>query len=148
VAPGDGKEREMFVNAQWALGGEGTGAPIHFHNTAWAALVYGAKKWLIYPPHNMIMSNRQVLDFYETERLDFERRGVKPLTCVQVAGDVMIIPESYGHGVLNIQESIAIATEFKHSVWRIRPPPSILSLVYGFDNRLDKPAQAAAPVRH
>lgn len=27
--------RQMFVNAQWALGGEGTGAPIHFHNTAW-----------------------------------------------------------------------------------------------------------------
>ena len=46
------KARSMFVNAQWALGGEGTGAPVHFHNTAWNALVYGAKKWLIYPPHD------------------------------------------------------------------------------------------------
>ena len=34
-----------FINAQWALGGEGTGAPVHFHNTAWNALIYGAKKW-------------------------------------------------------------------------------------------------------
>jgi hypothetical protein len=35
---------DMFVNAQWALGGEGTGAPVHFHNTAWNALIYGAKR--------------------------------------------------------------------------------------------------------
>jgi hypothetical protein len=39
--------------------------------------------------------------------------GIKPLTCIQTAGDVMIIPESWGHGVLNLQESIAIATEAK-----------------------------------
>lgn len=35
VELGDPKEREMFVNAQWAFGGKGTGAPVHFHNTAW-----------------------------------------------------------------------------------------------------------------
>jgi hypothetical protein len=27
--------RKDFINAQWALGGAGTGAPVHFHNTAW-----------------------------------------------------------------------------------------------------------------
>lgn len=69
---------------------------------------------------------------------DFIKRGVTPKTCVQTAGDVMIIPESYGHGVLNIQESIAIATEFKFSMWRIRPPPTSLSFVDIFDNRDDK----------
>lgn len=40
------QRNDMFVNAQWALGGEGTGAPVHFHNTAWNALVYGAKRYL------------------------------------------------------------------------------------------------------
>jgi hypothetical protein len=59
-APGHGRA-DLFVNAQWAVGGEGTGAPVHFHNTAWNALVYGAKKWLIYPPHYMLMSNKQVI---------------------------------------------------------------------------------------
>ena len=39
---------DMFVNAQWAIGGEGTGAPIHFHNSAWSALVYGTKVSLFY----------------------------------------------------------------------------------------------------
>ncbi len=28
IPPESGGEREMFVNAQWALGGEGTGAPV------------------------------------------------------------------------------------------------------------------------
>jgi hypothetical protein len=38
-----------------------------------------------------------------------------------MAGDVMIIPESWGHGVLNIQQSIAIATEVKGAMWRMAP---------------------------
>ena len=86
----------------------------------------------------MIMSNKQIYDFYETDMNEFMKRGVHPKTCVQTAGDVMIIPESYGHGVLNIQESIAIATEFKFAMWRIRPPPTSLSFVDAFDNRDDK----------
>jgi hypothetical protein len=89
----------------------------------------------------MIMSNRQILDFYETERESFAARGVHPVTCVQTAGDVMIIPESWGHGVLNLQETIAIATEYKHSVWRLKPPiHTIASGAPGFDNRSDRKA--------
>jgi hypothetical protein len=29
------KSRSLFVNAQWAFGGEATGAPVHYHNFAW-----------------------------------------------------------------------------------------------------------------
>jgi hypothetical protein len=103
-------DRSVFVSAQWALGGEGTGAPVHFHNTAWSALAYGAKKWTIYPPHHAIMSNEQILEFYEHSRQHFADRGIKGLTCVQTAGDSMLIPEMWGHGVLNIQESIVVAS--------------------------------------
>jgi hypothetical protein len=129
------KQREhMFVNAQWAVGGEGTGAPVHFHNTAWNALVYGAKRWLIYPPHYMMMSSKQILDFFETDRVDYEKRGFSPRGCTQVAGDVMIIPESWAHGVLNIQESVAIATEAKNAMWRLKPIKKLIDL-YPDDNR-------------
>jgi hypothetical protein len=34
-----GSGRSEFVNAQWAFGGRGTGAPIHFHNTAWYVIL-------------------------------------------------------------------------------------------------------------
>jgi hypothetical protein len=39
----------------------------------------------------------------------------------------MIIPESWGHGVLNIQQSIAVATEVKSSIWRVKPSMNILN---------------------
>ena len=29
------RDRKDFINAQWALGGAATGAPVHFHNSAW-----------------------------------------------------------------------------------------------------------------
>ena len=51
------------------------------------ALIYGAKKWIIYPPHHMIMSNKQILDYYETDMKLFSDRGVRPVTCVQTAGE-------------------------------------------------------------
>eukprot|EP01038_Epipyxis_sp_PR26KG_P008159 gene8159-11043_t len=123
------KAREIFINAQWALGGEGTGAPVHFHNSAWNALVYGAKKWVIYPPHNMIMSNKQILDYYETDMVEFLKRGVPPVTCVQTAGDVLIIPESWAHGVLNIQESVAIASESKEPACRVKPGSRLIQII-------------------
>ena len=69
----------------------------------------------------MMMSSKQILDFFETDKLEFEARGIIPRGCTQVAGDVMIIPESWAHGVLNIQESVAVATEAKNSMFRIKP---------------------------
>jgi hypothetical protein len=49
---------------------------------------------------------------------------------------LMIIPESWGHGVLNLQESIAIATESRVAYWRIRPGTTIISKL-PFDNRAE-----------
>jgi hypothetical protein len=121
---------------------------VHYHNTAWAALIYGAKKWTIYPPHIQIMSNKQILEYRETDMLAFSERGVDPVTCVQMAGDVMIIPESWGHGVLNIQETVAIATEARPHVWRMRPSCTIHNWLPGFDNKADHAVEAKAPEQH
>lgn len=112
--------------------------PIHFSFTFFlccrSALIYGAKKWLIYPPHNQIMSNKQILDFFETDMLAFQKRGVRPVTCVQTAGDVLLIPENWGHGVLNLQESVAVASEAKTGTWRLRPVHPIYEKFPGFRN--------------
>jgi hypothetical protein len=34
----------------------------------------------------MIMSNRQILEYFETDKLDYAKRGVPGQSCVQVAG--------------------------------------------------------------
>jgi hypothetical protein len=43
------KRRKDMVNMQWALGTAGSGAPVHFHNTAWNQLFYGRKHWCKLP---------------------------------------------------------------------------------------------------
>ncbi|KAH8046531.1 cupin-like domain-containing protein [Aureococcus anophagefferens] len=119
-----------LVNLQWALGVEGSGAPQHFHNTAWNALVYGAKRWLVFPPAYSFMSNMQIRQWDETEREENEK-GVgqpPPLECIQRAGDVAIIPELWGHGIINLQDTIAVATEVKASLFRA-PLPQAFKLV-------------------
>ena len=118
----------VYVNRQWALGGGGTGAPIHYHNTAWAALVYGAKQWYLYPPHYKIMSNRQILDYVESElEILANYSGYFPSTCTQYAGDVVIVPESWGHGVVNLQDTVAVATEVRSNMFRLNPGLKTLS---------------------
>lgn len=71
------------------------------------------------------MSIRQIKYFIETDMVDFQKRsghrGFAPKTCVQTAGDIMIVPEAWGHGVLNIQESVAVATEGNENMWRVSP---------------------------
>ena len=57
-----------LVNAQWALGKPGTGAPVHFHNGAWNMLFYGRKKWFIFPPFYSIMSKSQVFENESSEK--------------------------------------------------------------------------------
>ena len=112
-----------------AQGGEGTGAPVHYHNTAWNALLYGAKKWFLYPPAHQIMSNSQILRFLENEVEVLAPRAGRPLECTQRAGDVVIVPESWAHGVLNVEESVAVATEARQSIWRIRAGLALLGVL-------------------
>ena len=52
------------------------------------ALVYGAKKWIIYPPTSPIMSNEQILKFVENDLPSLEARNIRSLTCVQTAGNL------------------------------------------------------------
>ena len=161
IPPRDKKSREMFVNAQWALGGAGTGAPVHYHNSAWNMLIYGAKKWFLYAPRNAIMSNKQIKDYTESDMRRMMGRGkvhmkggeerdfntlqanhsVSPMVCVQTAGDVMIVPEAWGHGVLNIQDSVAVATETKAAMWRTAGPDVLKFIPSEFDNRRLRPKQ-------
>lgn len=52
----------------------------------------------------------------------------------------MIVPEMWGHGILNLQESVAVATESKGSMWRVRAQLPVMKLLPD-DNRA-KPRDA------
>ena len=57
----------------------------------------------------------------------------------------MIVPESWGHGVLNLQESVAMATEAKLAHWRM--PGSHIVHDLPFDNRKDAIRRGEKDVR-
>ena len=61
------------------------------------------------------MSNKQIREFIDTDMREFASRpggrGFSPKTCVQTAGDMFFIPKAWGHGILNLQETLAVATE-------------------------------------
>ena len=74
----------------------------------------------------MVMSNKQIYDYFETDLKSYNDKGIKAFTCVQTAGDVMIIPESWGHGVLNLQDSVAVASESKQAMFRLVPQSTLV----------------------
>jgi hypothetical protein len=110
--------RRPFVNMQWALGTAGSGAPVHFHNTAWNQLFYGRKHWHLLPPGRNLMGKKQVLEWLEEDWGRLAVEGFEPIGCVQQQGDVIIVPESWGHAVLNILDSVAVASEVMGPIYR------------------------------
>lgn len=116
------ERRRPFVNIQWALGTAGSGAPVHFHNTAWNQLFYGRKHWYLFPPATNLMGKKQVLDWLEHDVTGLIEQGFQPMECVQLQGDVLIVPELWGHAVLNVQESVAVASEVRGSSYRLELP--------------------------
>ena len=99
---------------QLIVGPRDSGSPPHFHRHVLNALVYGVKRWFLWPPSRAHFVFRHVQDWYA----DYSSGEGLPATgpaveCVQRPGDVLYVPENWGHAVLNLQDSIAVAYEFE-----------------------------------
>lgn len=109
---------------QLTVGPRGSGSPPHFHRHVLNALVYGVKKWFLWPPSEALFDFRHVQDWYtdysssravggEGERERERVGGGGVVECVQRPGDVVYVPENWGHAVINTMDSIAVAYEFE-----------------------------------
>jgi len=97
---------------QFYLGPVLSGSPIHFHRNAWNILIYGQKRWFLYPPDKAFYSKEHVWDWWKKSNQDGRWEGSQPLECVQYPGDMIFVPDMWGHGVINLKESIGLASEF------------------------------------
>lgn len=86
---------------------------------AWNAVVYGRKKWVLFPPHvpppgvHPDDKNAEVVtpvsllewfeQFYEAARAD-----PRMVEGVCGAGDVVYVPAGWWHLVLNLEETLAV----------------------------------------
>ena len=103
--------REEPWTPQLAMGGVGSGSNVHFHSTAINVALSGRKEW-IFPVDDLIWSHLPIKDY---GRLDANDRP-PALRCSQAAGDAMLVPAGWTHGVLNAETpSTAVAWEWIHS---------------------------------
>ncbi len=112
---------------QFMLGPAGSGAPPHFHGPAVNTLVHGVKDWVLYPPAHAFFSTSPVRDWAgefdmsnlpshsKTSSQSGSPKSAIParLRCRQHAGDVVVVPNAWGHAVLNRRFVIAAAYEFR-----------------------------------
>ena len=110
---------------QFYLGPENSGAPFQVHCPAVNGVVYGDKRWLLYPPGKAFFSKRHTNTWYaEVEKIIQEARatGTKvvfpeteegiPYECTQREGELIYLPPFWGHAILNLSEGIGMAIEF------------------------------------
>ena len=107
-----------FGPAQLYLGPPGSGAPWHFHHPAWNLLGYGEKAWLLTPPRQAAFSTKHASKCFVDDVPALEMNGTEPVwRCVQRAGDLLVVPDGWGHTTYNTRTSIGIAREFAWSEW-------------------------------
>lgn len=102
-----------MTKTQFYVGPPLSGAPFHFHRNAWNVLIYGLKRWFLMPPPHAHYSRQHVWDWWKTSHMNAASLD-HVLECVQHPGDMMFVPDMWGHSVINLRESIGMAAEFIH----------------------------------
>ena len=99
------------------VGGDGSGNPFHYHAQTWNALVAGRKRWILYPPNASFYSEMHPREWLR-ENPEPALAGSPALECEQRTGDVLFVPHLWGHGTVNIGESVGAAFPFalRHGV--------------------------------
>ena len=99
-------DKDSVLKCQLAIGPMRTGAPIHFHGLALNILFAGAKRWFVAPPTSPYWSNAPIEEWFR------QPERPKMLECMQRPGDVLLVPEAYSHGVLNLDTSVGLSWLF------------------------------------
>lgn len=94
---------------QFLLGGPGSGSPLHFHLDAFNVVAWGRKHWWVLPPVAAAYS-KELPATWTTGEAPLEL-SMRPLECVQEAGDVLFIPAAWGHAVVNTEVTVGGAVE-------------------------------------
>ncbi|XP_005095148.1 jmjC domain-containing protein 8 [Aplysia californica] len=102
---------DMTGAYSFGLAGAGTGVPFHFHGPGFGEVVFGRKRWFMYPPNKTphFHPNRTTLqwlheDYQELHPLE------RPLECTISKGELIYFPDRWWHGTLNIDTSVFIST--------------------------------------
>lgn len=82
---------------QLFYGGDRSGAALHCHSAAFNALYVGQKDWFLIPPHRAALSGMAAEKLWSDGR--YRKQHV--LRCTQNAGDVILVPDGWGHSTMS-----------------------------------------------
>lgn len=107
-------ERMRSHISQLIVGPAGTGAIPHYHGPAVNGLVVGRKLWVVTRPGCAEFSPEHARSW--VLRAGWTSEAARSPSCIpwiflQEAGDVMVVPRHFGHAVLNMQDTVAVAFE-------------------------------------
>mmetsp|Transcript_5057 Transcript_5057/g.13597 ORF Transcript_5057/g.13597 Transcript_5057/m.13597 type:complete len:500 (-) Transcript_5057:56-1555(-) len=116
---------------KWFLiGPKRSGSNVHtdpLHTSAWNALLCGRKRWIFFPPdtpRKLAKAKAYFRDGEDDEPIDYftlalprlkralGERGVPCIEFVQRPGELVYVPGGWWHGVLNLDDTVAITQNF------------------------------------
>lgn len=92
------------------LGTVASGFNMAFGKAAWDLMVYGQKRWFLYPPSDSYFTTEHPWSWWKGTYKD--EGGA--LECVQNSGDLLFVPEVWSRSSLHLRESVGLFQEFVH----------------------------------
>lgn len=95
----------------FGVAGAGTGVPFHFHGPGFGEVIFGRKRWFLYPPEKTpsFHPNRTTLQWLMEDYPKLHPQDY-PLDCTINQGEIIYFPDRWWHGTLNIDTSVFIST--------------------------------------
>lgn len=95
----------------FGVAGAGTGVPFHWHGPGYSEVIYGRKRWFLYPPDQEphFHPNRTTLSWLK-ETYPHLPEAEAPLECTIRPGEVLYFPDRWWHATLNLDTSVFIST--------------------------------------
>ncbi|KAK3101813.1 hypothetical protein FSP39_006556 [Pinctada imbricata] len=107
----DGIDDSIFF-----LGASGSGVTFHKHADAWNGVIYGQKRWFLYPsshtPPGGVYPGFTQIEWYDIVYPNLAEDD-QPMECIQQAGEILYLPEGTYHGTINLGDTVAIGIQKK-----------------------------------
>lgn len=101
------------TKVQFRVGPAFSGISPRFHQSFWDVLIFGRRKWFLYPPKYAFYSRDHIWNWWNQQYRN--KPNVDTVwECVQYPGDLLLLPDMWGHAALNLKESIGVSMEFIH----------------------------------
>jgi hypothetical protein len=108
------------------MGPTRSGTPFHTDpngTSAWNALMWGRKRWALYPPthpgmppppgvHPKTLKAPHPLVWWQEIYPHLPSHALPPMEFIQEAGDFLFVPSGWWHTVLNLTDSVAVTQNF------------------------------------